>query len=66
MKTVGGILFGVGMALLWSGVFVSLLDSWAGIGIGILFGISFGSSMTVALNSSKNKEKPENMETNEQ
>ena len=66
MKTVGGILFGVGMALLWSGVFVSLLDSWAGIGIGILFGISFGSSMTVAFNSSKNKEKPENMETNEQ
>ena len=60
MKTVGGVLFGIGMAIIWSAAFVSLLDSWAGIGVGIAFGISFGSCMVVALNSSKNKEKSEN------
>ena len=57
MKTAGGILFGIGMAIVWSAVFVTSLDSWAGVGIGIAFGISLGSCMTVALNSSKNKEK---------
>lgn len=66
MKTVGGILFGIGMAIAWSAAFVSLLDSWAGVGVGILFGISLGSCMTIALNSSKNKEKPENSESNKQ
>ena len=48
MKTVGGILFGIGMAILWSVVLESP--------IGILLGISFGLCMTAALNSSGNKE----------
>ena len=56
MKTVGGILFGIGMALMWCVVFESP--------IGILFGISMGLCMTAALNSSgKKEEKPEQKES---
>ena len=52
MKTVGGILFGIGMAILWSVVLESPT--------GILLGISMGLCMTVALNSSgKTEEKPD-------
>ena len=68
MKTAGGILFGIGMAVLWSVVFVTTLDSWAGVGIGAAMGISFGSCMTIALNSSgkrtekSDQEEPEHSE----
>ena len=48
MKTVGGILFGISMALLWSAV----LESPAG----ILLGISLGLCMTIVFNSSNKKE----------
>ena len=48
MKTVGGILFGISMAILWSVVLESP--------IGILLGISFGLCMTVVFNSSGKKE----------
>ena len=48
MKTVGGLLFGIGMAILWSVVLESPT--------GILLGISFGLCMTVAFNSSGKKE----------
>ena len=55
MKTVGGILFGIGMAILWSVVFESPT--------GILLGISMGLCMTSALNSSRKKEeKPDQKE----
>ena len=55
MKTVGGILFGIGMAILWSVVLESP--------VGILLGISFGLCMTVVFNSSgKNEEKPDEKE----
>ena len=58
MKTVGAILFGIGMAILWS---VALESP-----IGILFGISLGLCMTAAINSSGMKEKPEHIEDNKQ
>ena len=48
MKTVGGILFGIGMAVLWCAVFESP--------VGILLGISIGLCMTTALNASGKKE----------
>ena len=52
MKTVGGILFGIGMAVLWCAVFESP--------VGILLGISMGLCMTTALNASgKKEEKPD-------
>ena len=35
------IALGVGMSLLWSLVFVRILGSPAGIGVGVCFGISF-------------------------
>ena len=65
MKTVGGILFGIGMALLWSAVFVTTLGDWTGVIIGVAFGISMGSCMTIALNSSGKKEKKSNQEESE-
>ena len=56
MKTVGGILFGISMAILWSVVLESP--------VGILLGISFGLCMTVAFNSSgKKEEKPDQKES---
>ena len=48
MKTAGGILFGISMAILWSAALESP--------IGILMGISFGLCMTVAFNSPGKKE----------
>ena len=48
MRNVGSILFGVGMAILWS---VALESP-----VGILLGISMGLCMTVVFNSSGKKE----------
>ena len=54
MKTVGGVLFGIGMAILWSVVLESP--------VGILLGISFGLCMTAAFNSSGKKEEKADQE----
>ena len=43
-STILGIMFGGVMAILWSIVFVNVLHSMAGIGIGICLGFSFGLS----------------------
>ena len=40
---IGGTI-GIIAAILWSGVFINVLNSMAGIGIGICLGISFGIS----------------------
>lgn len=45
------ILYGIGITLVWSAVFVSALHNWAGIGIGIAFGVCF----TTIFVSNKNK-----------
>ena len=56
MKTVGGILFGISMAVLWSAVLESP--------VGILLGVSMGLCMTAVFNSSgKNEEKPDPKES---
>ena len=56
MKTVGGILFGLSMAILWSVVLESPT--------GILLGLSMGLCMTAVFNSSgKKEEKPEQKES---
>ena len=56
MKTAGGILFGVGMAVLWWAVLESP--------VGILLGLAMGLCMTSVFNSSgKKEEKPEQKES---
>lgn len=40
-KVLAGIALGVGTAIIWSVVFVHVLNSMAGIGVGVCFGASF-------------------------
>lgn len=49
------LLIGIAMAILWSFVFVNVLHSMAGIGVGVCFGIAFAASTGVILQSKKNK-----------
>ena len=53
VKKYRGILFGFGMAILWSVVFVQALHSPAGIGVGVCFGVAFGASMTASMRKTK-------------
>ena len=43
-KIIIGATIGISAAILWSVVFINVLNSMAGIGIGICLGISFGIS----------------------
>ena len=43
-KVIIGVIIGITAARLWSVVFINVLNSMAGIGIGICLGISFGIS----------------------
>ena len=43
-KIIIGATIGISAAILWSAVFINILNSMAGIGIGICLGISFGIS----------------------
>ena len=43
-KIIIGATIGISAAILWSAVFINVLNSMAGIGIGICLGISFGIS----------------------
>ena len=43
-KIIIGATIGISAAILWSAVFINVLNSMAGIGIGICLGISFGTS----------------------
>ena len=43
-KIIIGVTLGISAAILWSAVFINILNSMAGIGIGICLGISFGIS----------------------
>lgn len=40
-KVLAGIALGVGTAIIWSVVFVHVLNSMAGIGVGVCFGVPF-------------------------
>ena len=51
-----GIMIGIAMAILWSIVFVNVLNSMAGIGVRVCLGISFGVSSGLIL-SKKDKDK---------
>lgn len=55
-KAILGICVGVAMALVWSVIFVNLLNSMAGIGVGICFGGAFGFLSTLIF-SQNNKNK---------
>lgn len=48
MKKYRGLLFGIGMAILWSVVFVQVLRSPAGIAVGMCFGAALGIAMTAS------------------
>ena len=51
-----GVTLGISAAILWSAVFINILNSMAGIGIGICLGISFGISGSLIF-SKKDKDK---------
>ena len=55
-KIIIGATIGISTAILWSAVFINVLNSMAGIGIGICLGISFGISGSLIF-SKKDKDK---------
>lgn len=55
-KIIIGVTLGISAAILWSAVFINILNSMAGIGIGICLGISFGISGSLIF-SKKDKDK---------
>ena len=55
-KIIIGATIGISAAILWSAVFINVLNSMAGIGIGICLGISFGTSGSLIF-SKKDKDK---------
>ena len=55
-KIIIGTTIGISAAILWSAVFINVLNSMAGIGIGICLGISFGISGSLIF-SKKDKDK---------
>lgn len=55
-KIIIGATIGISAAILWSVVFINVLNSMAGIGIGICLGISFGTSGSLIF-SKKDKNK---------
>ena len=55
-KIIIGATIGISAAILWSVVFINVLNSMAGIGIGICLGISFGTSGSLIF-SKKDKDK---------
>ena len=55
-KIIIRVTLGISAAILWSAVFINILNSMAGIGIGICLGISFGISGSLIF-SKKDKDK---------
>ena len=55
-KIIIGVTTGIIAAILWGAVFINVLNSMAGIGIGICLGISFGISGSLIF-SKKDKDK---------
>ena len=55
-KIIIGVTIGISAAILWSAVFINVLNSMAGIGIGLCLGISFGISGSLIF-SKKDKDK---------
>ena len=55
-KIIIGATIGISSAIIWSAVFINVLNSMAGIGIGICLGISFGISGSLIF-SKKDKNK---------
>lgn len=55
-KIIIGVTIGISAAILWSAVFINVLNSMAGIGIGICLGIFFGTSGSLIF-SKKDKDK---------
>lgn len=45
------------MAMIWSVCFINILDSMAGVGIGICFGVAFGMLFTLMFSSGNKKDK---------
>lgn len=51
-----GIIIGIAMAIIWSFVFVNILHSNAGYGVGLCFGVSFGLASSFMFSAIGNKE----------